>query len=83
MPVSHPCKTGAKADAQIATAFASWKGERPLLFCGRDDDRLATDIIQTAHSKGYHVLETWNEDDLCEGDDNCKPTIRKSRVSRT
>ena len=75
MPVSHPCKTGAKADAQIATAFASWKGERPLLFCGRDDDRLATDIIQTAHSKGYHVLETWHGDDLCEDDDDSKHRV--------
>lgn len=69
MPYSHSCVQGAKPDSQVATAFNAWKHtERPLLLCGRDDDCLASDIIQTAHSLGYHVIETWAGDDLCEED---------------
>ena len=62
-------------ESQIATAFDAWRGDRPLLFCGRDDDRLASDVIRTVHSRGYHVLETWPGDDLCEENDGTKLNI--------
>jgi len=66
MTVSHRCQKDAKAEPQIATAFDNCKWERPLLFCGRNDDTLASNIIQTVHSRGFHVMETWPGDDLCD-----------------
>ena len=67
MPFSHHCVPGTKPEPEIAKAYTAWKhAERPLLCCGRDDDCLASDVIRTMHSLGFHVVETWAGDDLCE-----------------